>query len=94
MEPWQKFFQCDCGTEGVMLSKEWEDEDIPLIYMAYWSEGRVKEKLSFFQRLRWSWKILMSGQVWHDMVVLNKKTAQELGIALLEWARKPEREKK
>lgn len=83
---WRKFYECSCFTEGIMMSHEYED-DIPLIDLAMFHHG-LKTKLSITERIRFAWKLLTSGEPYADQVVLDKKTAKELGKDLMAWGNK------
>lgn len=84
---WRKFYECDCSSEGVVLSNEYEDDNIPLLDMAFFNVSHFgKFPLSFKERLRWAWFVLKRGIPFLDCVVLNKKGAEELGTDLLKWS--------
>ena len=72
--------------EGIMLSHEYEDE-IPLIDLAFFSEGFGKREMGLRERLHCCWRILREGRPYIDMVVLNKEMAKELGTDLLAWGK-------
>lgn len=82
---WEKFFECECHGEGIMVSAEWYEDlpNHPTIDLAYWNEGYRGNKLSFWLRIRFAWRILRTGRPWHDMIQINKETAKELGEHLL-----------
>lgn len=88
MEYFEKFYQCSCGSEGIMMSYEQEKEGVPYVDLAYFQEGFASRKLSFFQKLRWCYHILKTGQPWHDMVLLNQNTAKRLGLDLVKFSEK------
>jgi hypothetical protein len=82
MKIWNKFYECECGEELIMLSHEDDDN---YIYLAFFQQnfgGRYF--LSFKERIRYIWRILTKGTVWNDMVILNKSEAKKLGIDLIE----------
>ena len=87
---WQKFYECNCGTEGIVISHEYFDDEekkFGLIDMAFFQHGFVGiHPLSFKERLRWCWHLLKTGQPFLDSVMLNKKVAEELGTDLLKWS--------
>lgn len=82
---WYKFYECDCHAEGIMLSHEWEDDDIA--YLAFftncpqYSDNRMRLK----DKLRWCWRILSKGMPFTDMMVLNKETALTLAGDLIKF---------
>jgi hypothetical protein len=88
---WKKFYECDCTCEGIMMSYEIDDPD-PVIDLAFYTIGFDSSKiLTFKDKLRWCWHILIKGTPWSDMVILNQKQAKELGKDLLEFAEKKRR---
>lgn len=87
MKVWKKFYQCDCGTEGIATSHEYEEDGLPIMDLAFFNVGfNASKKLSIKDKLRWIWHILIKGEVWTDMVILNKETAKELGEDLITWS--------
>jgi len=80
---WRKFYECSCMTEGIMASNEYED-DIPLIDLAMFHHG-LQNKLSLLERIRFAWKLLISGEPYADQVVLDRQVAKELGKDLVKW---------
>ena len=92
MKIWNKFYCCDCATEGIVTSFEYLEKDeenlpSPLIDLYFWTiQNKCKNtKMSFKQRLQGCWKILTTGTCYSDMVMLDKKTAIELGNDLVTW---------
>jgi len=84
MNTWKKFIECDCKTEGIMVShEEWSLPEastgykFPFIYLAFFKNYHTAE-MSWKQKLRWTWHILCTGEPWGDMVVLNKDNAKAL----------------
>lgn len=95
MKYWEKFYQCDCSGEGILVSYEYEDDGLEYIDLAYWSEGvSCNHTMTFKQRMRWCWQIMIKGKVWNDMVMLNKETAGEIGKTLLTWSMTKKGDKK
>ena len=88
MKYWEHFYQCECGSEGIMMSYEQEENGLPYIDLAYFQEGFGSRKLSFFQKIRWCYHILKTGNPWHDMVMLNQITAKRLGLDLIKFSEK------
>lgn len=69
----REFFNCDCHTEGLIVDKL-EDETC----IALWSYGQRGDKISFSNRLRWCWNILLNGLPWADCVILHETEVQRL----------------
>lgn len=91
---WQKYYECDCHHEGIMLRHE-IDEGFPQLELAFFSFGKVGENISLFERLRWCWYIIRRGFPYCDQIILRQETARELGKDLIKFAnRKVKNEKK
>ena len=79
MKIWKRFYECDCTSEGIMLSYEMDDP-YPVIDIAFYTLGfNSCKELGLFQRLRWAWRILRKGTIWNDMVILRQSEAKKLG---------------
>lgn len=87
---WKKFYECECHTEGIMVSMD--DEFDKSICMAFFGHGYQGTKFTFFQKLRWCWRILKKGHPYEDEVMFDKDTALDLGKDLLEWGSSPDKE--
>ena len=76
----EKFIKCDCHSEGMLVTKFDDGEEI---YFSYWREGINPIKLSWWMRLRLCWMVLTKGNVYNDQVILNKEKAVELASWLI-----------
>lgn len=83
---WNKFYECSCGGEGLVLSNEAETED--LMDIAFFKYGYDGKQLTFKNRLRWCWCILKNGYPFNDQVLLDKEVALDLGRDLVRWGKK------
>lgn len=90
----REFFNCDCYTEGVILSHEvhkWRDDDFIEhdIYLTFWNYGNKYQNgtLRFKDKLRWMWQILTKGIPYPDGIILHEDEAERLGNALLKRAK-------
>ena len=87
---WKKLYECDCYTEGVVLSYEdyWDEIPDPCVELAFFKQGfdGSKQLYSFGERLRWCWQILRHGTVWCDMVMLSQSVARDLGKDLVKFS--------
>lgn len=93
MKVFDKFFQCHCGTEGIALTYEYSNEKgeevIPLIDIAFWRIGYYTQStLTFKEKIRWIWQIIIKGKLWGDMVTLNPQEAKGLADYLLKFSKK------
>ena len=76
----QKFIQCDCYGEGLLITKFDDEEEM---YFSYWRQGIDPIKLSWWMRLKLCWMVLTKGNVYDDQVILNKEKAIELATWIL-----------
>jgi len=98
---WERFFECECAGEGILVSAEYYEElndsdglEYPEITLAYWGEGFNGRKLSLGQKLRLIWQIIKTGKPWNDMVCLTPEMAKELGEHLVQFSKKKPRKRK
>ena len=87
---WMKYYECDCHTEGIMMSYEYnESEGLPLIDIAFFQHGFVgRYPLSFLQRFRWAWYLIKTGIPFLDGVILSQRNAKRLSEDLLKFSEK------
>lgn len=89
---WRKFYECDCGDEGIMMGYEFYDDiekKFPLIDLAFFGHGYGGHfPLSLKDKIRWCWNIIRTGYPFIDGVILSQKRAKELGTDLLKFANK------
>ena len=76
----EKFFKCGCHSEGMLVTKFDDEEEL---YFSYWREGINPIKLSWWIRLKLCWMVLTKGNVYDDQVILNKEKAIELASWIL-----------
>lgn len=84
MKIWKKFYECECGEELIMLSRETDD---CYIYLAFFQQnfgGRYF--LTLRERIRYMWQILTKGTVWNDMVIIDREEAKKLAEGLIEYS--------
>jgi hypothetical protein len=72
---------CDCYGHALFSEYDPEDEQF---YIAVFERGISGRKLTFWQRICWSWHILIRGTPYTDEVCLDKHKAQELANFLKE----------
>lgn len=90
MSLWKRFFECSCGGEGIMMSYEMEEEGMPYVDLAFFSCGYIsKRQLSLWDKLRYCWHILITGEPFADEVMLNSEIAEKLGRELLRFSKYP-----
>jgi len=85
---WHRFIECDCHTEGIMVSYD-DTDPYPNINLAIFKHGRFdNNELSLKEKLRYCWHLLRTGHPFGDEIMLRQETAKELGTALLQFANK------
>ena len=77
----EKFIKCDCHSEGMLVTKFDDGEEM---YFSYWREGIDPLKLSWWMRLKLCWTVLTKGNPHTDQVLLNKEKAMELALWIQE----------
>ena len=77
----EKFIKCDCHSEGILVTKFDDGEEM---YFSYWKEGINPIKLSRWARQQQSRKVLTKGNYYDDQVVLNREKAMELALWIQE----------
>lgn len=72
------FIKCDCS--GHMLEVERYDEgDLDVGFnISCWHYGHDGNIRRWKDRLRWCWRILITGNPWADSITLNDKRALEI----------------
>jgi hypothetical protein len=70
------FFLCDCRSE--VLAIEYDNEIEMAEFAVYENRASYNRKLSFWQRLRYIYKVLVSGEPYSDQIMLNKNQIKEL----------------
>jgi hypothetical protein len=82
-----KIFPCDCGTEGIMVAVELDDEYVePAIRMAFWqmaTKFKDSSELTRWNRIKVAWRILCGDSPYADMVWMTSDTARNLANHIL-----------
>ena len=74
-EPDSKFLICDCHSHALLVEKfEGEEE----LHMSLFERGLNGRILSFKERVRWCWQILIHGRPWSDFIILNTENQKTL----------------
>lgn len=87
---WNKYYECDCGAEGIMLSTEdWSQDKQRQVYLAFFTNTCkfTDGRLSWHQQLRWIWQIIVNKMPFADNVLLDTKTAHRLGKDLIKFSK-------
>lgn len=70
------FIPCDCRSEILMIEY---DHQIKMADFAIYESGQsYRSKMSLWQRLRYSWRVLFHKKPYADQIVLDRKQLLEL----------------
>lgn len=78
----RELYLCSCGVEGVIV-----DDFEGAISIALYSYGQGGNKLSLWNKLRWCYNIVMTGQTWSDQIIMDPETAMLLAESISRRAR-------
>lgn len=67
--------ECECRGDAIQVEFEPEDNQF---YFSLWHQGFYNNHLSWWERLRWTWRILTTGNPWTDLVILSPEKAGEI----------------
>ena len=94
----EKFIKCDCHSEGILVTKFDDEEEM---YFSYWREGINPVKLSLWMRLKLCYLALFKGNYYDDQLILNKEKAMERALWIQDehdhvtaWVREMDKEAK
>ena len=76
----EKFFICQCNTEGVLVSKFSDEEEV---YMAMYAHNSYSTKSTLKDKLKFILRYIKTGKLYADEIVMSKQTANELGNYLI-----------
>lgn len=71
----ETFIVCDCYSHGLWIERFKEDESV---FINLFERGTTGKKLSFTEKLKWCWQILIHGHPWTDMIILDKDKQKAL----------------
>lgn len=78
------FIKCTCHSEGVMVEA---DNECDTLFLSIWERGyKDDNSLSWKQKLRYIWQVLIHGKPYTDQIVLNREACFALSKALIEHA--------
>lgn len=77
----EKFFSCECYSEGLLLSK-YDDEDS--IIFAVLSLSYNKNHLNLWERIKYCYHVLKNGKIYKDQLILDNDKAKEIAEWLIE----------
>lgn len=86
-----EFFKCSCYSHALEVEHDMELDICNLSIWHYGHEGDAP--LCFKERLRWAWKLITTGNLWADSIVLSAESRDKL-IEFLKYNEKtPKNEK-
>lgn len=84
----EEFFVCTCSSHAISLVRYPNDPYDDEIEIALWQRGSTGIEFSWWDRLRFIWRILAGGQAGADWVSLSRADAIRLAAKLNEWTNK------
>lgn len=76
----EKFFPCDCHTEGLRVCY---DPDDGAVYLSIWQDG-YQGAYPWRDRVRHIWQIIKTGRPWEDQLVMRRESVAPLAQFLLD----------
>lgn len=70
----EQYFKCSCSSEILRVAY---DDELEQTEFSIW-EMQNTHKATFWQRLRWCWKILIEGSPYGDQVIFEKEGVSNL----------------
>jgi len=75
------FIDCECHSEGLQVEYDKESDEF---YFAFWHQG-FDRKLDWKSRIRWCWKIIITGVPWSDLVIVNPKSSVKIKNFIIKY---------
>ena len=70
------FIACDCKSEILVIEY---DHEINMAYLAIYEQNiSYKNKMSFWQRLRYCWQVFWNKKPYADQIVLNYQQLNDI----------------
>ena len=73
------FFKCECNSEGVLIESD-DDFYYISLFNKYYHDG----KLCLIDRIKYGIKVLFTGKIYSDQVVINKLEGRNIANFLLD----------
>lgn len=70
------FTLCDCRSEVLVIEYDPEIQMAELAILE--TDSSYRQKMSLWQRLRYSWRVLLNKRPYNDQIIINKKQIQEI----------------
>ena len=83
----RKIYSCKCSCAALEFNDDCFDEKEPILDVCIWRAGSPNSsKRSWWDRFRWCWRMLKSGQMYTDDICLDYNTVQEIIRDLQQWS--------
>lgn len=69
------FLMCDCHSHALFAEKFKDEEEV---YISLFERGYGGKRMTWFERLRWCYRIIIHGHPWTDSVILNIENQKRL----------------
>lgn len=69
------FLMCDCYSHALFVEKFKDEEEVCISLFQYGYSGK---NMSWFQRLKWCYRIIIYGHPWTDSVILSTENQKQL----------------
>ena len=66
--------KCECYSDAIEFQYWPEDKQF---YISIWQQG-FRRPLGWYQRIRWTIKLLFTGNLWGDSIILSPEKAKEI----------------
>jgi len=70
------FIPCDCESELLVVRYDGEFDILDLCI--YETQSSFKSKMSWYQKIRYIYQLMKTGQSYTDQIILNRKQINEL----------------
>lgn len=69
------FLMCDCHSHALYVEKFEDEEEVCI---SLFELGYTGKTMTWTERLRWCYRIIIHGHPWTDSVILNKENQTQL----------------
>lgn len=76
------FLMCDCHSHALYVEKFKDEEEVCISLFEHGYDGK---RMTWFERLRWCYRIIIHGHPWTDSVILNTENQTKLKEFLNEY---------
>lgn len=72
------FIKCQCSSHCLEIERYCYDKNDDGFYITIWDCFIHNKKLTWKERIKWVWKIISTGNLWADSIIINNKQAEEI----------------